>query len=107
MFSLDPAKPKSSELGILQKLHEEQAGPPWHQRFFGAKKNDSEEVWFFNRWLANTGTWGVQVYDGMLVWCLDNLVLGTSGDFLSLGPYYLVPFRDYFLFFLGFLSKSK
>ena len=36
-----------------------------------------------------------------------NLVLRTSGDFLSLGPLFSGPFGDYFLFFLGFLSKSK
>ena len=30
-----------------------------------------------------------------------------SGDFLSLGPYCLVAFGEYFLFFLEFLSKSK
>ena len=35
-----------------------------------------------------------------------NLVLRTSGDFLSLWPYYLAPFGDDFLFFLGFWKAN-
>ena len=29
----------------------------------------------------------------------DDLILRTSGDFLSLGPYCLVPFGDYLAYF--------
>ena len=35
------------------------------------------------------------------------LVLRTSGDFLFLALLRYIPFGDYFLFFLGFLSNSK